>query len=445
MLAPIVVLVLGAALYALTLTHYNGRIPNATPVQSDGEGYYAYLPAYILDHDPSFRQVIVNDVLPIESGRGVNVTTQDFGFWPQPTGNYLDKYGVGTAMLMLPFFLVGHAVAVFTRFHADGYSIPEEITVGVAALVYTALGLFALRSVLLRWFSTRVVAVVLVLVTFGTGMVQYFTQQPSISHDYEFFAVSVLLLCALRWYESPQSWRRVALFGLTAGLVVAIRLTNVVLVPGALLLGVGGVGALWQRLALFARFWSRAAVAVLCACGVLIPQVLTWRVATGHLVVRSYPGENFYFTKPQLLQSLVWLNPHGLLPYYPVVGFAFIGLGIAWFKRRDLAVPVTLSLLLVWYVISSWWDWSFANALGNRAWIDALPYLALPMALCFASIRPRAIRAAAAVVVAACVYLTMALTVAYWQGRVPGAGLDAGGILQILEHPRQLLTGPKPY
>jgi hypothetical protein len=433
------VLAIGAIAYLLTYTFYGRHIP----VDADGEGYYAYLPAYLLDHDPSFKTVLLRDILPQYAGLG-HQPPAAFGFSAQPTGAWLDKYGVGVAILVLPFFAIAHAVAVISGVNADGYSGPEVFIVGLAALGYTTLGLFALRALLRRWFSDRVVASALVAIALGTGTIVYLSWAPLVSHDFTFFAVASMLLCAQRWFEKPGSWSRAALLGLAMGAVVAIRLPNVVLLVAVPLLGVGGSTALKTRLMLLRRYPSRLAAAASCGLLMLVPQVVTWYYATGHLITRPYPGESFDFLHPHFLESLLWFEPHGMIPFYPVLGLALVGLAVAWFRRRDLALPVTVAFLLFWYLVSSWYDWSYSDAFGDRAFIDVAPLLALPLATLFAAAGRRWSRLALGGLGAALVAITCAMTVAYMQRRMPDDGVGPPGYFQILLHPLQLFKRPIP-
>jgi hypothetical protein len=230
--------------------------------------------------------------------------------------------------------------------------------------------------------------------------------------------------------------------GLAIGAVIAIRLTNVVLIVAVPLYGVGSLAALRLRWRLLLGNVARIAVAGACALVVLVPQVVTWYFATGHLIARPYEGERFDWAHPQLLQSLFWLRPHGLVPYYPILGLALVGLGVAWFRRRDLALPVTLAFLPFWFLTSAWWDWSFSDAFGDRAYVDIAPLLALPLAALFASLRLRAMRLATGAAAVVLVAITCTLTVTYLQRRLPEDGIDARGYVQLLVHPQRLLSPP---
>ena len=428
-LIPVVVFVIGLVAYYL-IYHYQVGRASGSPVRSDGEGYYAYLPSYLLYHDDSFRSLIHEHLWRSRTAFPPSV----FGFTLQPTGHWLDKYPVGEAILLLPFFLIGHFIAQVAGVAANGFSSPELYTVGVAGLVYTVLGLSALGAALRRWFSDWVTAATLVVVTFGTGVFDYATYDSIFSHAFSFFAVSVMLLCALRWYESPHSMLRALLLGLTVGAVTAIRLTDVVLLPAVLLLGVGSRPAVQQRVLLLWRHITRVAVVAAAAITVLVPQVITWYLATHHLLVRSYPGESFYFAHPHLIDSLISFKPHGLLPYAPVLAVAFGGLLAAWRSRRDLAIPVTLAFLPFWYLIASWWDWSFTAGFGDRAFNDIVPILAIPLAFVFARIPGPRTRMLVGGVCVVLVAVTCVMMANHWLGPLPlpGSGIDPSGFFRIL-------------
>ncbi len=423
-----------AGLFAYWLI-YHLQLPYGPPVRSDGEGYYAYLPAYLIYGDPSLASVVREHFLPTYAHTGF--TPSDFGLTLQSTGSWLDKYEIGEALLLVPIFLIGHVIAlVHDGAAATGYTHPEVYAVGTGGLVYAVLGILALRAVLRRWFSDGVTAATLVVIILGTGLFHYATYDSIFSHAFAFGAVSVTLLCALRWFERPDSWWRAAGFGLAAGTVVVVRIPDLVILPGVLLLGVGSVAALRARVRLLARdHAARSALALGCSAVPMVPQVLTWWVATGYLIVQPYVGESFHFAHPHLLAALFSFYPHGLFPYAPSLLLAVIGVGIAWWRRREMALPVTVAFLPFWYVMSSWWDWSFSDGFGDRIFVDILPLLALPLAVFFASLRPGWLRRGAAALTGVLVLVTISLMVAYWRGALGGAGAPVGEYLRLVIHP----------
>ena len=411
------------------------------PVHADGEGYYAYLPAYLIYFDPTFKTFIAGSLLPAYAAMG-HPRPEVFGFSLQANGNWLDKYGIGSALLMLPFFLVGHAIALATKSAANGYSSAESVAVALSSIAYVVAGLYALRALLRRWFPDWSVAVTLVAVAFGGGLFVSATWDPAYSHAYSFFAVALALLFTVRWYEKPESWWRIVAVGLSCGLVIDIRLTNGLLLIALPVIGVATLTQARQRAALL---WSRRWHVVAGAGAfilALLPQSLVWHLATGDWIVRSYPGESFAFLHPHLIESLLSFKPHGLLPYAPVLILSLVGLALAWLRRRDLAFPVTLAFLPFWYLVSSWWDWSFSSGFGDRAFVDVLPLLAIPLALCVSFSSRRTLRYTSAGSALLLTGVTCVLMVGYWQGRVPGDGVTVDGYFLILGHPHGLALPP---
>jgi hypothetical protein len=93
---------------------------NMPPIRSDGVGYQAYLPAFFIDHDLTFKTYgarLFNGTIPTWTG---------IVFTPAE-GKYLDKYPIGTALLQCPFFFVADRAATAFGFERSGMSLPYQI------------------------------------------------------------------------------------------------------------------------------------------------------------------------------------------------------------------------------------------------------------------------------------------------------------------------------
>jgi len=85
----------------------------------DAFGYYMYLPGI----------VIYEDITKLE---WVNKIEAEYGVTGGKlyqaelveNGNYVGKHLGGVAIMELPFFLIGHAIAVNSHYKADGFSPP---------------------------------------------------------------------------------------------------------------------------------------------------------------------------------------------------------------------------------------------------------------------------------------------------------------------------------
>jgi hypothetical protein len=183
-------------------------------------------------------------------------------------------------------------------------------------------------------------------------------------------------------------------------------------------------------------------VTAACVAVVFVPQSIVWRIATGHFLVNSYGPQSFDWLHPHFIETLFWFKPHGLLPYAPVLMLAFIGLGVAWWRRRDIAFPVTVALVPFWYTIASWWQWSYAASFGHRGFIDILPLLAIPMTYLLSLAEGRVVRGATIAAAGLLTAVTCTLMLAYWQYNVSGDGINPGGYFTILRHPSRVLGPP---
>src|SRR3954449_5546903 len=83
---------------------YYAIYPSTTiPIRGDGVGYYMHLPALFI-YGSLDAKIIVNEIYPEGPG-----ATSGIVFY-KPTNVYIGKYGLGEAIMMMPFFLLGHLV-----------------------------------------------------------------------------------------------------------------------------------------------------------------------------------------------------------------------------------------------------------------------------------------------------------------------------------------------
>ena len=94
--------------FLLTAVFYGIGFFPFQPTHSDGNGYYMYLPAFFVYHDPGmhFLDQLAEDI------SGFSGT-----FFPMDTGQVVDKYTMGVAILQLPFFL---AADILTKLFSAG-------------------------------------------------------------------------------------------------------------------------------------------------------------------------------------------------------------------------------------------------------------------------------------------------------------------------------------
>ncbi len=386
-----------------------GRPLISPPIRSDGTGYYLYLPAAIIDHDLTLRRTLA---------RSFGGQAPDWAGITRDPNTHRDviKYPIGEAVLLTPFFLTAHAVALSTGAPADGFSPPYQAAAAIAAVCYVAIGLWVLWGVLARSFQPSVVVWSLVAMLLGTNLFHYATYDGIFSHAFSFFLFAVFLTCTARWHDRPGIGTTVALAA-AAGLVTLVRPTNSILFVYALFYGADDP-VRWR-----ARMRERLSDGTLVACAivtflvVVFPQLAYWQYTTGHWVIYSYVGETFDFVRPQIV-SVLFSARKGLFVWAPVLVFAVAGFARLPRHARAWTVPTLVFVPINLWIISSWHDWAYGGSFGHRAFTESAAIFALGYAslLQSASARTRRVLLVlSTILIGACLRLMWA----YWIGAIP--------------------------
>ena len=396
-------------------------------LRSDPLGYAAYLPATVVEHDPSLRTLAAHHY----GDDSVALRTDGLDRDPS-TGEVVDKYGAGVAVAELPMFLVGHEVAVAGGVPADGYSNAEQGFTAFSGVLAGILGLLFLRALLLRVFTPGVALAALACTCLGTSLFDYMGYDSGFSHSFSFAAVGATALAAVRWRERPNSLARALATGAAAGFVVLLRPSNAVAVAPLVLLGVTSRDALIGRMHAGWSHRRELLGAVVAAVGVFAPQLLLWHAETGRWLISPYPAdEGFSPLHPNLGALFSW-DPHGLLPYAPVLVLVVPGLVLLWRSHREWFWPAAVGLGAQAYVIATWHAWWFGHAFGQRGFVDVAAYFGIALAACFAALRAPLARLAVGGLAAALTATTVLGLIAYWRGRIPLDGIDAAGYVRAI-------------
>ncbi len=369
------------------------------PARSALRGYdntfnYLWLRSALVDGDWDFRNDLAQcDTLPPDyRASALSLPRTAIGRVP-------NKYGVGWAVLTLPFYLladalvaVGRALGVGT-FARDGWSPVYQICI---QLGHVALGAFAL------WLAARVVAAWsgaagasrenslagVILVWAASPLIYYQSVNVSMSHGAAFFAVTLMaysLIRAERADEAAAGPKKNFRWWLLAGAAWGLAFTT------RFQLGIFGLLAVWSGWKLFGAAGGRGVFRALAffaagAAPLVFLQLLAWHSVYGAWLVFSYgvEGESFRWASPELLRAL--FSPwHGLFYWHPFLLVALAALA-AWSARKSGLALVLLTLVaLTIYLNSAWWCWWFASAFGSRSFDAAL----LPLMAGVAWLLPR--------------------------------------------------------
>lgn len=343
-----------------------------TLIRSDAMHYYGYLPAVLLHQDMRFTYL---DTLTAESAKGMH-----FMFDTTGDGERHFKMWVGEAVMLSPFFLLGHAMASANGEMLHGYGPSYYWALALGAWVYLGLGLLCIRSVLRKLeFEEHVVAATLLLLGLGTNLLYYSSIEMAMSHVYSFFLFALFFWLLLRGQEKLRPLRSIVL-GIVVGLIVLTRPTNLLIVLVALLWGVHSLTTLQARLRSLRANYRLIALSALSAGVVLSIQPILWHWGTGHWFIHSYGDETFFWTDPQF-GKVLFSYRKGWFIYTPLMVLCLPGLILGWRKFGSYQFPLGVFLLLNIYVVSSWWCWWYGGSLGHRAFIESYALLSVPLAI----------------------------------------------------------------
>jgi hypothetical protein len=338
---------------------------------SDGIYYYSYLPTLLIDRDLQFTNQYADF-------RGIKRDADDQS--ARPVRNF-NKHAIGSAMLWMPFFLIGHLLAILLN--AAGYSIAldgtgyiYQATTMIGSILYGFAGVLLVYRSCSRFFSKSSSVSAAVLIWLATNIIYYMIAEPSMSHTCSFFAAALFLELWLRYRPLP-SLRQWIFLGMAGGLLALVRL------PDATWLALPVLDTLWVMRTDIKNNLSRQLTGFLsfgaAALAIFIPQMAVWNFLSGTRAYYPHSGGGFHWLSPEVFNVLFSFR-HGLYLWHPVLLLATAGWVLLY--RRDRSLPVLLALMFAAqvYLIGSWFGWWGGDSFGSRMLISSLPSLALGLA-----------------------------------------------------------------
>lgn len=331
----------------------------------DVTSYYGYLPAKFIHNDLSLNFVDQDSAYFHEHQM----------FWPEtaPNGGKVIKTTMGLSMLYSPFFFIANSIDQDST-KDRGYSSTFEFWLTISSIFFTILGAMFLRAFLLKHYPDWVVSLTLIVVYFGTNLFYYITVEPLMPHAYNFFLISLFLLLTHSWHNQSSIITSIIL-GLTFGLITLIRPVNAIVLLFFAGYNLETIRELKDRLKVLFQKFGKLVIIAASAFLVILPQLLYWHNTTGDFIFNSYPGEQFFWSNPHIIDGLFSYRK-GWLLYTPIMLFAAIGLLL----DKKNKISSLLVILPSIYVMFSWWNWWYGGGFGCRPIIDLYPILSIGIA-----------------------------------------------------------------
>ena len=357
----LVLLVTSVFQVSFTWTQYGDNSYSGQGViKGDGRGYYDYLTSIFIDDDLDHQ---------IANGRTI-VETE---------GGAVNKYYSGSALLMLPFFLTALLFAHVSGSSAQGFEIPFQFGMALAALFYMLIGLiFIYKTLSVYRIKPTIQSIIIIVIGLGTNLLFYVSEEITYAHNYSFFAIAVFTYNAIKYFQTPNLknllWAS-AFFGLT----VLIRPVDGLVFFSLPFLSTGKNAFLSGIKFLFSKLhFVLTAIAVIFLF--VFVQLLLYKAQTDHWVVWSYANEGFYFSNPAFFKFLLSFK-RGWLIFTPFFLLLIPSMVLLFKQKRFAFWSFLLFFIGVVYILSSWWTWHYGGSFGSRPMIDFYAILVIPIGL----------------------------------------------------------------
>ncbi|MEI6509011.1 MAG: hypothetical protein WCO54_11055 [Bacteroidota bacterium] len=344
-------------------------------INADGVCYYEYLPSVLLYHD-------LGKSPKTEPATNDEYRSHRNDFLIDYHGKTLNKYSVGTAILISPFFTIAHLSATSFGYKNDGYSYPYQQSVFFAALFYLMLGLVFLRH-LLKLYNTNpfIIFITQSVILFSTSLMYYSSEDAAFSHVYSFCAITAFLFFTKKYITTHQLKTLLMVFVLL-GIIFLLRQINIIIILfipflcGTYENVISEINYLKSNLKWFIT-------GMIIFSSIAFIQLFLWYIQTGHFFIYSYGDEKFYFLSPEFT-NVLFSYRKGLFVYTPSLLIALLGI-LFWIKEKKYFQFFTWLgfFVILTYVISSWWNWFYGSSFGHRAFIDYYSIFGIPISNIF--------------------------------------------------------------
>ena len=336
-------------------------------IGGDGLGYYSYLPAKYIYHDTTYDFKWFNKVYN-DNYINCSFKTPDENFMVNYKDTRINKYYQGLSFIWLPFFALAHIFAKLFSYPADGYSLPYQLSIGLASLFYLFIGLWYLKQLLKSMFHHKLISTLVPIILFyGSYLFYYALFVNSYSHVYSFTFITLFLYFTYSFFNGvDKKTTYLLLLLLSLVVIVCIRPLN-----GLILLSVPAfIPAHFFTKKIIWHFHTYQLLIVAFIILILGNELSILYTQTHSFIPYTYTNERFYFNHPKLLEVLFSYRA-GLFVYVPISFVSLFGIFFLSTTKQKIFFPILFFLIL--FIYSSWWYWPVTS----RTLIDYYPFIAI--------------------------------------------------------------------
>jgi hypothetical protein len=359
----------------ILLSFYRLSIVVDNEISWDILGYYLYLPATFVHADPLLENIEWLKELNEQHNLAGTLYMLAYNAQGEPMYFFL----MGMSILYLPFFFLATAYAHLFGFPVDGFSMPYQYFLVIGGIIYTLIGLFYLRKILLQFLPEKISALTLLILVFGTNYVHHFSVDNLATVNAIFMLNVFIIWNTIQWHKYFKISSMLAI-GLSTALLILVKPSEIFILFIPLLWKVVSWDSLKQKVILFYKHKGQLLLSIFMSLLVLLPQMLYWYAKTGSFIFDSYqnPGVGLDFLSPHLFDTLFSYRK-GWLLYTPIMLFAMAGFYFMFRQKRSVFYAAFIYFMVTFYVISSWTEWWYGAGFSLRPIIDTYPILAISL------------------------------------------------------------------
>lgn len=342
-------------------------------------GYYLPLQATFIEGDMWLDDAKWVDELNKEH----NVTGSLYQISSTPDNQPMYFFLMGMSIMYSVFFFIGHFFAGILDYPQNGLSDPYTYALVLGCILYTIIGLYYLRKILLHFFSDKLTLILLIICVFGTNYVNHMTLKNLETVNVLFMFYAIVLWNTIRWYETYK-FKNMLAIGVSIVLMALIKPSEVLVILLPFIWGLTSWRNIKNRVLLLWSFRNQIILTALICLIIASPQMIYWYVKTGAIFYDSYknPGVGLDFLSPHIFESLFGYRK-GWLLYTPIMVFALLGFITIYKRRKDLFLGLFIPFVLAFYIIASWTEYWYGAGFSNRPVITVYPILLISMGFLF--------------------------------------------------------------